>query len=64
MSRGLWVVRRISRFAGSRSCVVDCGSWVVREMLTNLATFSKIIWQQFDMTCYCPRGLTCPWQTY
>ena len=39
MSRGLWVVRRISRVAGSRSCVVDCGSWVVREMLTNLASF-------------------------
>ena len=43
MSRGLWVVRRISGVGGSRSCVVDCGSWVVRERLTNLATFSKII---------------------
>ena len=58
------VVVRALRVAGRASRVVRRRLWVVRQMLSNLATFSKIIWQQFDTACYCPRDLPCPWQTY
>ena len=35
-----------------------------KQTLPNVATFSKIYRQQFDMSRHCPRDLTLPWQPY
>ena len=48
--------------------VVGCGTWVVLRALRVTGRASRVVrcrlWQQFHMTCYCPRNLTCPWKTY
>ena len=61
VGRGTCVVLRALQVAGRASRVVRCGLWVVGR-----ASNAKKLddWQQFDMTCYCPRNLTCLWQTY